>query len=79
MVALKYPSFKKDDDLDAHVKILNFAIKANAKTFKEYIITVFNYMLKDTALDWCHNYMLEFPDYTFLELTQTFYKCHWKT
>jgi len=54
-------------------------MKVNAQTFKEYIINVFSYMLKDTALDWCHNYMLEFPNHTFLELTKTFCKHHWKT
>jgi hypothetical protein len=32
MVALKYPNFKKDVDLDAHVKVFNYIVKANAKT-----------------------------------------------
>jgi hypothetical protein len=31
------------------------------------------------ASDWCHDYMLWFPKYTFLELTQGFCKCHQKT
>jgi hypothetical protein len=47
----------------------NYVIKVNAKTSKKYIINLFNYMLKDTASDWCDNYMLKFPDYIFLELT----------
>jgi hypothetical protein len=43
MVTLKYPNFKRDVDLDAHV---NFAIKENAKTSEKYIINVINYTLK---------------------------------
>jgi hypothetical protein len=31
-VALKYPNFKKDVNPDAHVKMFNFAIKANVET-----------------------------------------------
>jgi hypothetical protein len=72
MIVLKYLDFKKDVDLDGHVKVFNFVVKANAKTFEEYIINAFNYKLKDMASGWCHNYMLEFHDYTFLEFTQAF-------
>jgi hypothetical protein len=68
-VALKYPDFKKEVDPNAHVRMFNSIIKANAETFEEYTINAFNYMLKDTTSDWCHNYMLKFPDYTFSKLT----------
>jgi hypothetical protein len=33
-VALKYLDFKKDVDPNVHVKLFNFAIKANVKTSK---------------------------------------------
>ncbi len=33
MVALKYLDLKKDVDLDVHVRMFNFVVKANAKTF----------------------------------------------
>jgi hypothetical protein len=55
LLALKYLDFKKDVDLDAHVKVFNSAIKANAKSSEEYIINVFSYMLRDMASKWCHN------------------------
>jgi hypothetical protein len=64
-VAFRYPNFKKDVNLDVHVKVFNFVVKANAKTFEEYTINAFNYTLKDTTSNWCHNYMSEFLDYTF--------------
>ncbi len=35
--------------------------------------------MKEMTLDWCHKYMLEFHDYSFFDLIQTFYKHHQKT
>jgi hypothetical protein len=68
-VAFKYPNFKKNVNPDVHVKVFNFAMKVNAKTFKEYIINAFSYTLRDITSNWCHNYMSKFLDYTFSELT----------
>jgi hypothetical protein len=51
MIALKYPDFKKDVDPNAHVRMFNFVIKANAKTFEKYIINAFSYMLTYMALE----------------------------
>jgi hypothetical protein len=51
MVALKYFDFKKDVDPNAHVRVFNFEVKANAETSKKYIINVFRYTLKNTTLD----------------------------
>jgi hypothetical protein len=44
-------------------------VNANAKTCKIYIINPFNYMLRDTTSNWCHDYMSTFPNCIFLELT----------
>jgi len=35
MVVLKCLDFKKDVDPDAHVRMLNFAMKGNVETFKK--------------------------------------------
>ncbi len=78
-VALKQPDLKKNVDPYDHVKVFNFVVKVNAETYEEYIINAFSYMLKDTTSNQCHNYMSEFFDYIFLEFTQAFCKCHWKT
>ncbi len=67
-MAFKYPNFKKYDP-NVHVKMFNFAVKANIKTFEEYITNAFSYTLRDMTLDWCHNYMLQFPNCTFSKLT----------
>jgi hypothetical protein len=77
-VALKYFDLKKYVDLDAHVKMFNFVVKANVETSEDYIINAFGYMLKNMASDECHNYMSKFLDCTFLELTHAFCKHHQK-
>jgi hypothetical protein len=48
-VALKFPNFKKNVDPDAHVRVFYFVVKVNEKTFEDYIINAFNYMLRDTT------------------------------
>ncbi len=78
-VAFKYPDFRKEVDLNAHVRMFNFIVKENPIFFKEYINNVFSYMLRDITLDWCHNYMSKFPNYMFLEFTHAFCKCDRKT
>jgi len=75
-VALKYHDFKENVDLYAHVKGFNFVVKVKVETFEEYIISVFNYTLKDMASDLCHNYMLKKINCIFLEFTHSFCKCH---
>jgi hypothetical protein len=50
-VAFKCFHFKKDVELNVHVKIFKFKMKVNVKTSKIYIINVFSYMLKDMILD----------------------------
>jgi len=50
-VVLKYPNFKKNVDLNAHVKVFNFIVKANVEIFEEYIINVFSHTLRDTSSD----------------------------
>jgi hypothetical protein len=69
MVALKYPDFKKDVDPDVHVIVFNYIVKANARTSKKYIINMFSYTLKNMASNWCHNYVLKFPNCIFSEFT----------
>jgi hypothetical protein len=54
-------------------------MKANVETSEEYIINVFSYMLRNIALNWCHNYMSKFLDYTFSKLTHAFCKHHRKS
>jgi hypothetical protein len=50
-VAFKYHAFKTNVNIDVHVKMYNFTINANAKTFEEYIINAFSHTLRDTTSD----------------------------
>jgi hypothetical protein len=63
---LKYLDYKKCVDLNAYVKVFYAIIRKNGETFKEYIINVFSYTLKEMASNWCHNYMSKFLACTFL-------------
>ncbi len=56
-VAFKHPDFKKNVDLNVHVKVFNFGIKTNAEISKKYIINVFNYTLRNIVPNRYHNYM----------------------
>jgi hypothetical protein len=44
---LKYPHYKKDVDPNVHVRVFQTVVKANGKTFEEYIINAFNYIERD--------------------------------
>jgi hypothetical protein len=68
-VALKYLDFKKNVDPYVHVRMFNFVMKENALIFEKFIINASSYTLRHTTSNWCHNYMLEFPDYIFSKLT----------
>jgi len=48
-VDFKYFDFKKDADLNANVRVFNFAVKTNVETSKKCIINDFSYMLRDTT------------------------------
>jgi hypothetical protein len=48
-VASKHLNLKKYVNPNAHVKVFNSAVKANAKTFQIYIINAFSYMLRNTT------------------------------
>ncbi len=49
MITIKYLDFKKNVYVDVHVRVFNFAMGANAKTFEEYIINAFSYTLINTT------------------------------
>jgi hypothetical protein len=68
-LALKYLDYKKDAYPNVHMRVFNTTIKTIGETYEEYIINAFSYTLKNMALNWYNNYMLEFPNYSFYELT----------
>jgi hypothetical protein len=45
----KYPNYKKEENLDVHVKVFNATIRTNGKTSKKDKINAFTYTLKEMA------------------------------
>jgi hypothetical protein len=50
--------------------VFSSIVKANEKLLKN--ISSFNCTLWNTTSNWCHNYMLEFLNCTFFEITHAF-------
>jgi hypothetical protein len=78
LLALKYLDYKKYANPDAHVKVFNEVIKANGKTYEEYIINAFSDALREMTSYWCQNYMSKFPNCIFFELMKSLCKHHQK-
>ncbi len=45
----KYPNYKKEENLDVHVKVFNATIRTNGETSKKDKINAFTYTLKEMA------------------------------
>ncbi len=74
MTPLKYHEYKKDYDMDVHIKVFKVMIKTNGETINEEIKNMFNFKLNDNASYWCNNYMRNHPHYRFANLEHVFCK-----
>jgi hypothetical protein len=71
---LQYPTYVKDINLDAHIRVFKKAIKANGEIMEVDIINLFGFILRDNISEWGENYVQDHPNCTFKELEQTFHK-----
>jgi len=71
---LQYPTYVKDIDRDAHIKVFKKTIKVNGETMEANIRNLFGFILRDNILKWGENFVQDHPNYTFEELEQVFYK-----
>jgi sugar phosphate permease len=71
---LQYPTYVKDTDLDAHIRMFKKAIKVNGKIIKIDIINLFGFTLRDSIFEWGKKYIQNHPNFTFEELEQAFCK-----
>jgi hypothetical protein len=69
---LQYPTYVKDINPDAHIRVFKKAIKANGEIVEVDIINLFGFTLRDSISEWGENYVQDHPNYTFEELEQTF-------
>jgi hypothetical protein len=71
---LQYPTYVKDTNLDAHIKVFKKAIKVNGETMEANIIDLFGFTLKDNISEWGENYVRNHLNCTFEKFEQTFCK-----
>jgi hypothetical protein len=72
---VQYPTYVKDTNPDAHIRIFKKAIKANGETMEtDIIINMFGFTLRYNIFEWGENYVQDHPNCTFEELEQTFCK-----
>lgn len=74
MRPINYLKYKKDFELDVHAWVLKATIKTNGETIDEKMANLFNFALKENALDACNNYVKDHPNYRFSNLEQAFYR-----
>jgi hypothetical protein len=71
---LQYPTYIKDINPNAHIKVLKKAIKANGEIVESDIINLFGFTLRDSIFEWGENDIHDHPNCIFEELEQTFCK-----
>jgi hypothetical protein len=65
---LQYPTYVKNTDIDAHIKMFKKAIKTNGEIIETDIINLLGFTLKDRPFEWGENYVEDHPNCTFEEL-----------
>jgi len=68
---LQYPTYVKNTDPNAHIRIFKKAIKANGEIVEANIINLFGFTLRDSISKWGENYVQDQTNYTFENLEQT--------
>jgi hypothetical protein len=71
---LQYPTYVKDTNSDAHIKMFKKAIKANGEIVEVDIINMFGFTFIDSMFEWGENFVQNHPNCTFEKLEQTFCK-----
>jgi hypothetical protein len=71
---LQYPTYVKDTNPDAHIRMFKKAIKANGEIVEVNIINMFGFTLKNNIIEWGEIFVQNHPIFIFEELEQTFYK-----
>jgi hypothetical protein len=71
---LQYPTYVKNIDPDAHVRVFNKAIKAYGETMEIDIINLFGFTLRDNISKWGEKYVQDHPNHIFEKLEQAICK-----
>ncbi len=69
----QYPTYVKDTDPNAHIRVFKKMTKANGETMEVNIINSFGFTLRNNISKWGENFVQDHPNYTCDELElQTF-------
>jgi hypothetical protein len=71
---LQYPTYVKDIDHDAHIRVFKKTIKINGETMEANIMNLFGFILRDNISKWGEYFVQDHPNYIFEELEQVFCK-----
>lgn len=55
-------------DFDTHVHVFKVVIQVNSEIEGANIVKFFEFTFKDLDLDWCNNYLNDYPKTNFEEL-----------
>jgi sugar phosphate permease len=64
---LQYPTYVKDTNSNAHIRIFKKAIKTNGEIMEVDIINLFGFIFRDNIFEWGKNYVQNHPNYIFEE------------
>ncbi len=62
------PTYVKNTDLSAHIKIFKKATKPNGEIVEIDIINLFGFTLKDSIFEWGENFIQDHPNCTFVTI-----------
>jgi hypothetical protein len=71
---LQYPTYVKDTDSDAHIRVLKKAIKANGETMEVDIINLFGFTFNNNIFEQGKIFIQDHPNCTLEELEQAYCK-----
>jgi len=61
---LQYPTYVKNTNPNAHIRVFKKAIKVNGETMEADIIDLFSFTLMDSIFEWGENYVQDLYDNT---------------
>jgi hypothetical protein len=70
----QYPTYVKDIDHDAHIRVFKETIKVNGEIMEANIMNLFDFILWNNISNWGEKFVQDHPNYTFEELEQAFCK-----
>ncbi len=65
---LQHPTYVKDTDPKAHIKVFKSEKKTNGEMVESDIINLFDFTLRDSISEWGKNYVQDHPNCTFEKL-----------